>query len=82
MLNRFLMVKAWLLLIVLAKALSINSPAYAQIIQTNPQQPESFQERMRQQQEQQNQQTQEQFNETLLRQQFQQPQLQQQQRLQ
>ncbi len=51
MLNRLLMVKAWLLLIVLAKALSINSPAYAQIIQTNPQQPESLQERIRQQQE-------------------------------
>lgn len=57
MLNRLLMVKAWLLLIVLAKAFSINSPAYAQIIQTNPQQPESFQERMRQQQEERNQET-------------------------
>jgi lipase chaperone LimK len=77
MFNRLLMLKGWLVLIVLAKALSINFPADAQIIQKNPQQLESFQEKMRRQQEEGTQQTQEQFKETWLRLQLQQPQLQQ-----
>ncbi|MEH2225771.1 hypothetical protein [Nostoc sp.] len=67
MLNRSLTLKLWLLAIVLAKALPVNSPAYGQIIQPIPQQPEFFQERMRQQQEQGIQQTQEQMKETWLR---------------
>lgn len=81
MLNRLSLVKAWLLVIVLAKALSINSPAFAQIIQTNPQMQDSFQERIREQQEDQDQQTQEQMKETWLRLNLQEPQLQQQQRI-
>jgi hypothetical protein len=67
MLNRSLILKLWLVVIVLAKTLPINSPAYGQIIQPILQRPEFFQERMRQQQEEQNQQIQEQLKETWLR---------------
>ncbi|MCC5619656.1 hypothetical protein LC605_32425 [Nostoc sp. CHAB 5836] len=78
MFNRSLMLKLSLLVIVLAEALPINSPAYGQIIPTNPQQRESFQERMSQQQLEQTQQMQQKLQEIRLRLNLQQPQLQQQ----